>query len=61
MEHFIDFPYPFIRNFKPRGGGGGGGGGVLSNILHGGVPDRDPTLNPFIYYFGRTRLTFRTR
>ena len=49
MEHFIDFPYLFIRNFKPRGGG------VLSNILHGGVPDRDPTLNPFIYYFGRTR------
>ena len=32
MEHFIDFPYLFIRNFKLRGGG------VLSNILHGGVP-----------------------
>ena len=58
MEHFIDFPHLFIRNFKLRRGRGGG---VLSNILHGGVPDRDPTLNPFIYHFGRTRYTFRMR
>ena len=24
MEHFIDFPYLFIRKFKLPGGGGGG-------------------------------------